>query len=333
MTESIKKVIRKITNQEDNYTIFGDDTAKQWLISSKIKKYIRISQNIWSIWIEFEKEHYFAITDVDIPLKFFKESFKFLERQELNAGIWVSIISELELELKKDYDELNLTEVIEYIWKVEHKRSKIVFNEVVSSKSLEDFFPKIYLFKVLETLSEDQIYQITGQILSKSTSNHLLPYNNKILDKFYEIFEKGHKNIPFDNILASYTASDYRFAYLDLYRCLEKLQILFFFQKLHQEAKIQDSLIDFCRKFYNETKLEPKLSDSLKKLFRSVFDEKIAEKRADSFYKIRNGIVHLGVVNKVEIPNQTDKEKWNTHILDLIEIIMLVYDKNGGLLD
>ena len=114
---------------------------------------------------------------------------------------------------------------------------------------MRDLFFDISLYKIKSKFTQTgQLHQLIGSVLVKGASYRLLPYSNTVVRQFEDIFENGNKYIPFDNILASYVASDFKFAYLDLYRCIEKLESLYFLSDLYKKLSLKNtSLLDFCK--------------------------------------------------------------------------------------
>lgn len=124
---------------------------------------------------------------------------------------------------------------------------------------------------------------------------------------------------------------------MDLYRCIEGLQPLYFLKDFYDKLALNNkSVQDFYIDFYETTKLEPKLEDSLKKLLESInINYKYADKQNYSpslyLYKLRNQIVHLR-------PKQTNDlipksiADWNLLILDMLIIVQELYKTNQNLL-
>ncbi len=270
ITESIKKVVEKIqsiVNTQEKYTVDGDETCKHWLKSLNIDKTIRLFPNFYSAWLTYENKNYLVL----VNHKFQDKIPHFLQEETLNSGAWVAIVDQLELPLTGASNILQ--EILESDWEINQQGFKQVqFDTVIGNFSLKDCFSTISLYKIISRFTQkEELSQITGICLSKSKSYCLLPYSTEILQGFKNTFESGNQYIPFENILASYVASDFKFAYLDLYRCIERLQSLYFFKPFYDKLELTDkSLEDFYNYFYENTKLEPKFADSLKKLLESI---------------------------------------------------------------
>jgi hypothetical protein len=334
MTESIKKIIQKVkvaANRYDdyNYTIDGDETAQHWLQYVKVEdNKIRIFPDFYGAWVVYDDTNYLVL--VNHTFKLIPEFLEQLE-EEINPGAWVAIVNELDLPVKRDIDS-ELEEILDFDdWELgKNDCRKINFSQVVGRYSLKECFFDVSLFKIVSAFTKkDDLSRIIGSILAKGDNYCLLPYSDNIIKKFEEIFENGNKYIPFDNLLASYVASDFKFAYLDLYRCIERLLPLYFFKEFYDTLSLKDekSLLDFCKDFYQTTKLEPSVGKSLNLLLGSIEVKQIDDFALD---KVRNEIVHLR-------PNQTNDsipkniEKWNDLIFNVLSIVEELYLKNEAL--
>ena len=329
MTQAIERVIGKakiVTNQNDKHTIFGDEVSQQWLQNVKIVNKIRLFPDFYGAWIVYENEDYLVLVNHN------DDKFRipnFLDNTtDINSGCWACIISDLDISLKKNIDISRLEEVFGFAWNTNSRGFKeIRFDESVDGSvdgfKFKDFFPDITLYKIIAKFTQkEELSQIIGSILVNGDTYRLLPYTQNVIQKFKDIFDNGSKNIPFENLLASYVASEFKFAYLDLYRCMERLQPLYFFSGFYKQLSLNNkSLLEFCEEFYNTTKLNPSLENSLEILLDSL-PTKINTNK--NLYKIRNQIVHLR-------PNQSNDlipsgiQEWNELILNVLTIIQELY--------
>ncbi|MEI3648687.1 MAG: hypothetical protein V6D39_01640 [Dolichospermum lemmermannii FEM_B0920] len=252
---SIKRVMEKlknVINTNENYTIYGDKTSIDWLKFLTIDNKIRLFPDFYSACLTYQNAHYLVL--VNHEFKVLIPSF--LAEETINSGAWTVIIDELDLPLKKDIDISKLKELLESEWDTNPQGFKVVnFEEEINDFRLKDCFTSISLYKIISRFTlKEQLNQITGIALTENSSYCLLPYSSEVLQEFKNTFENGDKNIPFENILASYVASDFKFAYLDLYRCIEGLQPLYFLKDFYDKLALKGkSVQDFYSDFY-ETK-------------------------------------------------------------------------------
>ena len=241
----------------DDYTIDGDKETQKWLIELEIKDLsnelkikdnkIRLFPSLYAAWGVYKSESYLILINHDKKFRI----PKYLEETSINSGAWVAIIQELDLPLKNDFND-KAQEILGAGWEIIAKNGfkKIKFDTgIAAGFSLRDLFFDISLYKIKSKFTQTgQLHQLIGSVLVKGASYRLLPYSNTVVRQFEDIFENGNKYIPFDNILASYVASDFKFAYLDLYRCIEKLESLYFLSDLYKKLSLKNtSLLDFCK--------------------------------------------------------------------------------------
>ena len=215
-----------------------------------------------------------------------------------------------------------------------------------SDFSLQDIFPNIDIYKIdrfnqqSKFRNTSSLSRLTGLLLVESKKYYLLPYSQDVLARFKDLFENDQLKLLFENVLVSYAASDYKFCYLDLYRCIERVQPLLFFQDFYTELKSSSSgfnktLEEFCMDFYDKTKLQPKLDISLERLVQPImnnFTPKYRKITSGNLYNLRNQIVHLrpGQTNSL-IPDNDDD--WNKLIEDMLQIIKEIYIQHDELID
>ncbi|MEA5619030.1 hypothetical protein VB711_14455 [Cronbergia sp. UHCC 0137] len=339
--ENVINKIKSVVTTQENYTIDGDDTCIDWLTYIKIDNKVRLFPDFYSAWLTYKNDNYLVL----VNHKFLPPSPRFLKEEDINSGSWVAIIDELDLSVKKDPDISILDEILDHEWKISEKGYKeINIEKEINGFGLKDYFPSIALYKIISRFSQkEELSQITGIVLTESKGYCLLPYIPEVLQEFKNIFDNGNKYIPFENILASYVASDFKFAYLDLYRCIERLQPLYFFKPFYDKLGLTGkSLEEFYNDFFENTKLEPRFQDSFKKLLESInidyrykYPNKNNEQNTSpSSYlnNLRNQIVHLRPNQKNDLLPETPDD-WNFLILDMLKIVEELYKTNQDLLN
>lgn len=268
---------------------------------------------------------------------------KYLEEIDANSGSWVAIISELDLPVKAEFHE-QIKNILPEIDNATNQPIKIKFDEACegSNFSLKDLFFEISLYKIKSKFENvEKLHQLIGAILTKSNSYRLLPYSDRTIKMFEEVFECDNEYIPFDSILASYVASDFKFAYLDLYRCIESLESVYSLYELYQKLSFSENttLLKFCETIYG-TKAFHRLGshiDFLAKLIKAIdsnsyenFKNKNIIKKPEQIYEIRNMIAHL---NPTKTKNQLpeDISAWDDYIFYVLWLVKILYDSNQNL--
>ena len=134
MTEAIIRLIGKaknLANQNDDYTVFGDEVSQKWLQNVKIVDKIRLFPDLYGVWIIYENEDYLVLVNHN------EEEFHipdFLDNTtDINSGCWIAIIDDLDISLKKNIDISRLVDVFGYSWKTNSKG----FKEIKFDESLD----------------------------------------------------------------------------------------------------------------------------------------------------------------------------------------------------
>ena len=112
----INKIKSVVTTQE-NYTIDGDDTCENWLKYLTIDNKVRLFPDFYSAWLTYQNDHYLVLVNHE----FLSTSPRFLKEKDINSGVWVGIIDELDLSLKKDPDISRLDEILDNEWTINKK--------------------------------------------------------------------------------------------------------------------------------------------------------------------------------------------------------------------
>ena len=81
-----------------------------------------------------------------------------------------------------------LTKSLQLLKYIKEIKFDSIIDSIIGNNSLKDCFPEISLYKMIPPFSKkEQLAQITGLILTKNKANHLLPYSQKVLDKYFDI--------------------------------------------------------------------------------------------------------------------------------------------------
>lgn len=158
------------------------------------------------------------------------------------------------------------------------------------------------------------------------------------------MFIEGAKNIPFDNLVFSLVSVYWRYSFLDVYRCIERLFSISFLEEIYQDLGIENSLslLNFSAKIEKYIGWRPEEIKAINKLIddspqdaidilqelKSFIDSRQADtlpsKPGEVIYKIRNSIVHLRPATE---SISMDDKHWNKLIRASLLIIEYWYHK------
>ncbi|MGK7920937.1 MAG: hypothetical protein AB4080_13115 [Trichodesmium sp.] len=347
MIEANKYIFRELANfveesqidlvidrQKQRY-IQTDDEDKGWLQKLKIinHKY-HILPNFQTASFEYKGNYYFVAIGLQEYIKTNQDE-EILQILELNAGIVTALLFELKISIDKKVDPYNIIEEIFY--PSEDKRIPYNFSTV------KDFFEPICVYKIPEnspflSLYNINITRISGFYVIKNTQLVLLKFSSNTLDEFEKLFFEGSKNIPYENLLLSLVSVSWKYSFLDIYRCIERLFPISELEELHQKLNIQYSLLNFADNIESYIGWKPKENEALNKLINNSPDRAIQilrqvkadiegtkeGKLGDFIYKIRNSIVHFRpAIQQIEL----DDKNWNQLIHSCLLVIEYWYAK------
>ena len=340
-----KNVERPIFADAIRY-ITTNEREKEWLQKLKIQDTQRILPTFRTAYFEFEKQKYFVTIGSTTQLLTERE---IIQEEQLNGGIFTALISELKIPVKQTTDVSFIENEIFY--ETEEEKIEYEFTQV------KEFFEPIFVYKV----QHDCVF-IEGETKNKTTVNILklsgfyithnpqimfLEFDKETLIIFKRLFLEGAKNIPFENLVFSLVSVYWKYAFLDIYRCIERLFSISFFEDFHKYLGIENSLslLNFSAKIEDYTGWRPKEDAAINKLIdgspqdaidilqevKSFIDSRQANtlpsKLGEVIYTIRNSIVHFRPATQLEIINVIDNEYWNKLIRASLLIIEDWYHK------
>ncbi len=213
--------------------------------------------------------------------------------------------------------------------------------EDIQWDAAETFFPVIMTYEVAThvgpTHSEHQtaLRHLALYAMTCSPEVLILPFELATLQKYADLLNIGDRNIPEDNLLHSLGSNYWRFCYVDVYRCIERLYGLGlvhnFKNSLSSPLAIDDLHTMLRNRFLKKTGVESHEDTNLAYLLSllspatmGVLDVARNGMNHDKYiYHLRNIIVHYQK-NEVEL-DAIDDAKWNAIIRFLLAAIKELY--------
>lgn len=291
---------------------------------------------------EFEEQKYFVTIGSITQLL---TETEIIQEEELNGGMITALIFELEIPVKQSAKALEIVEEIFY--EPDENITKYHYSQV------SKFFEPIFVYRLqdecpfiesINNTSTVNIVRLSGFYLIKHRQIISLRFEKETIFIFERLFLEGAKNIPFDNLVFSLVSVYWRYSFLDVYRCIERLFSISFLEELHQDLRIDNSLslLQFSAKIEKyigwraeESKAINKLIDNspqdaidilqeVKSFIDSQQADTLPSKPGEVIYKIRNSIVHLRpATESISI----DNKHWNKLIRASLLIIEYWYHK------
>ncbi|WP_041237854.1 hypothetical protein [Gloeothece citriformis] len=317
-----------------------DDFEKEWLKKLKVKETQPILPNFKTASFEFDNKEYFVVVGWESEPETINENIaEAIQLIELNAGIVTALLFELKILVRKKSDAYAIINNIFYppLEEIIEEIIKVDFRIVV------DFFEPIFVYEIsidspFFNIDQQKILKLSGLYISVNKENSFLNFSEQTSLMFERIFLEGSTTIPYDNIVFSLVAVYWKYCFLDIYRCIERLYPIVILKTLHQNLGIKTSLLEFAsnieqyigwRPRENEAinQLMDELPEDIVKLFQEIkqFLEQTTEgKLGDFIYKIRNSIVHFRPATQAI---ELDEENWDKLIRASLLAIEYWYDK------
>lgn len=288
-----------------------NDEEKIWLKNLKIKNKLPILPRLTTSVIEINNQEYFAIVGWDPKtIKCIDEIFFF---ENSNAGLVTALISELKISIRQHSDPLAIANgILSQSREAMPEYAGHEFNEIAS------VFDPFGVYQILEEspIKGDDIVRLSCLFISQNPENLILAFSDDTLKVFRDIVLNGPTDIPFENFILGLTSFSWKYAFLDIYRCIERLFALPFFQKIHAELSPMPDFKKFVSLVEEITGWRPKEDTALKKILDNAPSDLIktlselkkretgteagteTEKLANWFYQVRNSIVHYRLTSK-----------------------------------
>ncbi len=337
-----KKLANFVTKHSSNIVenknkpyIETNDTEKEWLKNIVIIERHPILPNVQTALFEFKNQKYF----VTIGFQHQEESdaSNILEFVELNAGILTALLFKLEVPLIKSLNYLDITNEIFY----ESSDELIKYPFDCVSK----FFEPLCIYRIDDDCpfagGEDiDLIRLSGFYILKNRQLISLDFSSNTLDKFERIFFEGSKVIPYENLLLSLVSIGWKYSFLDIYRCIERLFCISALEEFHGKLQITHSILQFSTDIEDHIGWKPKEDESLNKIIKKSPEEatnllreirtfiygEAEGNHGDLIYKIRNSIVHFRGANKAMYSSLNDLH-WDKLINSSLLIVEHWYDK------
>lgn len=209
--------------------------------------------------------------------------------------------------------------------------------ETVEWDVILKFFPSYTMFKINDSLpadvNEKLIYlkRLCIEAVCQTSSLLQLPFNNDTINAFSSIASSTDNNIPYDNVLRSLLSYHWKFCFIDLYRCQERLLLLAWVDEFKNTMNSSLAIYDLYNAMKSRYSTEHHEDENMRSLYRllplDILDIMTkadrAETKANYIYKLRNRIVHFQH-SDAEIETMKDDE-WNMIIRFVLTSLPFLY--------
>lgn len=309
--------------------IKGGNDEESWLSYSLFKSKVEITHEIKFAIVEYKSNLYFVATGYENPDKLPSG----INYCQINSGLFVAVVTELELPVKSNISNLFLEQNI-----LPQNESDPLY-EGHDMSVLLNIFPNIYVGEITAQYIGDRtnIQQVLCSYLTDNKKYINLPFSQNTLDKLNELVSQNSKILSYDSIVRSLLSSHFKFSFLDLYRCLEMLYQIIYVDDAHKKLLLTIDKTDFLLAIDNKLSWRPNERNALNKLFAETPPEyrdeinniikNISGKKnnfSEWLYDLRCSIVHLkSAQNDFKLNNQ----QWDKLIFGIAHLTIHWYQK------
>lgn len=205
--------------------------------------------------------------------------------------------------------------------------------------AVEPLFPKILTYEVKMPLvtNLDQLFFLKTKALTALCCNPqvlILPFNANTINRYLEISSCGNNEIPIDNVLRSLGSNYWKFCYIDIYRCIERLLLIGWVQNYHQNDILNTltpndlyiCMNDVLKVEHHEKENIEYLFEKLPSSITSMLDPIVnGEKCFKYIYELRNKLVHFQK-DETDI-NAINESDWNVIIQFMLQATIELYSQ------
>ena len=335
-----------VENQNIEVSIFRDhkrciktnEDDKQWLKKLKITDQQSILPYFRTATFEFDHKNYFVAIGWQHKLEIEQE---IIEEIELNGGMLTALLFELKVSVKQTADAYQIAEDIFY----PRENEDLIRYEF---SKIHEFFEPVFVYQINDECPFIKVKSDVIQIATVNLSAFYiiqqrqiisLKFRKETLFVFERLFIESVEMMQFDtfeNLLFSLVSVSWKHSFLDVYRCIERLFSISFWQEFYQNLGIKDSLLNFSANIENYTEWRPKEKEAINKLIdkspedainilkeiKNDLDGNSEGNLGEFIYKIRNSIVHFRPATE---PISINDKNWDKLIRACLLVIEYWY--------
>lgn len=207
-------------------------------------------------------------------------------------GLQLAVIEELKLEVVENAKVGSLLNML-------YEENEDGTVDLIDYSQISEFFQPVTIYEYKGSKVDTSLLAI--RFLLANPQYLYLEFQPKVLTSFGMIESAGFNSLDYETLLRSLCASQWRYCFLDLYRCIESL---FLFNRCNELYKSLGSLAtlnqtNVCDSLYDKFSLFFVEKDVLEALFMEITTPTETMLKAlpqtkgvDSYYNLRNTIAH-----------------------------------------
>lgn len=302
---------------------------KDILKNAKLIKTLKLQQNLTIVSLEYKNETY--ITIIGLHLDNAQVDIEHFNILPLNSALLTILLSEKIINFHQGVNAIEFEDLIMH----QHE------DPIYKGHLVEDFtwfLQPITLVKIerKSILREKSLQRILCNILTTSKEATVINFEDCVYKFINDLTLIDSYKLSFELVLNCLLASNFKFAFLELYKAIERLFPISYLKEFYYESKSTRNFIDFVATLEKITSWRPKEDEALNKVFNSasksstilIMDLAKAkgynENHYNYVYKLRNSIVHFRMFHENIHHND---EEWNDLLYGILQVIHEQYFK------
>ncbi|MDR3549084.1 MAG: hypothetical protein P4M11_12635 [Candidatus Pacebacteria bacterium] len=298
-----KRADRPLANAEMVRWIHTTSDDRNWLKNLVVDDVFTFSPRVKTAIIQYAGLHYFIAVGFDTSV----DDKSVFTEIDINAGMFTALIQELAVPVRLFINPLKIIE------DVSPSFQGIENYDGHQLESIAGFFEPIIISEVNPNspIMPNELIRMSFFWLLKNQERITLPFSADTISEMERIVLTGARTIPFSNLVYGIQCSHWQHAFLEIYRCIERLFSFQIIEDLHKDLSLSISLLDFSEKIESVTGWRPLEQDAIRRLFgllpataRSLMEgvrNQVSgreENISKWIYGLRNSVVHFRPVTK-----------------------------------
>lgn len=291
----------QIRNADEIRYIKSNKPEKSIITDLKIQCRERLDRSIEFAIGKLDQRFYLIVVGPKVPEENIGDIFEFVS---MDAGWFTSITSEMEVDIAFGVSIYETADILN-----DRYRNAPSLYKGHHFSEISQFFQPISVFVISSSspIGDYNLHRIAGAFLCERPEFLNLEIPKDLITDYEKLFIEGPDNLPFEELLNSLTSLRWKDAFLDVYRCIERLFPYSYIQSLHNKTtpkKTIEELIGIVEEILG-WKVKENLAIELifsacnqqeTTLFRgvkkNVFGNEEGSIGAELIYQLRNSIVH-----------------------------------------
>lgn len=315
-------------------TYFKTSLQEQsWLKETELIDTLQILPNLKAVFLLFDGNKFLCCIGTKFTSSGFDESV--LDDFDLNAGIITLLIAEEILKINRNANFLEFYNDIMF----QHK------DIAYKGHDYQELMPflepiQLYILPQNSVLINENINRVFVYIFSNNPKSLILQFETNVTNTVSDLALIGSNKISYSLLISSLLSTNYKHAFLELYRLVERLFPINYLKEFHLVVNTKLSFLQFAAELENITSWRPKEDEALNKIFlstkgstlryfRDFLNSSVAlstQNDSTCFYKLRNSIVHFRASHQEFDLND---HQWNLILLATLYLVDEHYTINS----